>query len=56
MRPTFRWQEWAADLGEVRLRQTVQQIQDHLYRTGALTEVDELMLKLCTAELERRYK
>ena len=50
------WREWVADLPAQRLRDLHDSIATHLAVAGALTAVDELMLKLTKAELASRYE
>lgn len=55
MKVTPRWREWAADLSAQRLRDIKDGIETHQQVTGSITEADELLLKLCKTEIERRY-
>lgn len=55
MRVTQKWVDWAARLTAVRLRQLIQQLDDQVAMFGQLDEVDSVMLKALSAEIERRY-
>ena len=55
MRVTQKWTDWATRLTAVRLRQLIQQLDDQMAMFGQLDEVDSVMLKALSAEIERRY-
>lgn len=55
MKVTANWRDWASNLSAQRLRDIKDGIDTHRQVTGSITEADQLLLKVCTAEMETRY-
>ena len=55
MKITANWKNWAFNLSAQRLRDIRDGIELHRQVMGSITEADELLLKVCELEIERRY-
>ncbi len=55
MRVTPKWQDWAVKMTSLRLQNMLQHLKDQREIFGSLDEVDELLLKVLSAEVDRRH-